>query len=126
MSGPANARGVVVAEVAGVSRRLRLSLEAIAEIEVEIGQPFSAIALAMNDERTARWGWILTVFCAMTAAGGTPLTDADRADLIPEDLPAMLEAVQRAGEASGATEEAGPEKKATAPRPKRPGGGGRK
>lgn len=122
-----NARGVVVIEVAGVTRRLRLSLEAIAAIEVETEHPFAVAALALNDERTARWGWILTMFCAMAEAGGTPLTTEERADLLPLDMPDMLAAVQRAAEAGGATEKVPvAEKKVTPPRQRRPGGAGRK
>lgn len=124
--GTTNARGVVVTEVGGVTRRLRLSLEAIAEIEVETGEPFTGVALALNDVSTARWGWILAMFCAMAAAGGTPLTDEERADLLPSDLQEMLRAVQAAAEAGGATEKAEPTEKKVTPRSPRRGGGGRK
>ncbi len=124
----ANARGVVTAEVCGKSRRLRLSLEAIDEIEVAVGQPFAAVAVSLSSEQTVRFGHILTMFTALCAAGGTPLTDEERSGLLPSDIPEIVEAVTDACVAAGAIERGGvqPKKKASRPRRSPPGASGKK
>lgn len=126
----ANARGIVEAEVAGRKRRLRLSLEAIDEIEIKTGKPFAVVAVSLTNEATVRFGWVLALFTEMCAAGGTPLSAEERSDLMPDDTEEIIEAVTNTCIAAGAievSEAKGPEKKAPRKsRSKRPGASGKK
>lgn len=92
----AGARAVVETEVLGERRRLRISLQAVDRIETATDTPFPRIAETMGDEREVRFGHLMHLFVELCRAGGTPLSPEEQADLMPTDLPEILEAVREA------------------------------
>lgn len=84
--------------VGGTARRLRISLEAIREIETQTHQPFIRTALQLTDPLELRYGDAFVMFAEFAAAGGTPLTPQDRgalrvSDLLQGIVPALTDAL---------------------------------
>lgn len=107
-------RGIVVAEVAGSSRRLRISLEAIEEVELATDQPFPVLASSLSDEQRVRFSHLLKMYEELCKAGGTPLSAEERSELLPSDLPEMVAAIRKACVAAGVIEEVSEEEAANA------------
>lgn len=101
----AGGRGTVFAEVAGRKRRLRANLGAIDEIEARVGVGFPKLAVSLEDEEEIRLGWIYVMFEEMCRAGGSPLSNDELADLLPSDIPDMLDGIRKAARASGVIED---------------------
>lgn len=104
----AGARGVVEVTVAGAKRRLRLSLAAMDEIEVATGKPIAEVFRSLANQETIRIGTVRTIYRACCAAGGTPLSAEDEDNLLPGDLPDIIEAIGKlanefAGDDEGST-----------------------
>lgn len=120
----ASARGVVEAKIAGVTRRLRLSLAAVDEIELATDKPMAAVFQSLGKPETLRFGTVLVLLRATCAAGGTPLSEEDEAALMPSDLPDILGALQAVLSAAEGEkdEEEGPAKKKSTPSRSRPRG----
>lgn len=114
------APGVHPCTVAGKARRLRISLDAIREIESQTRQPFIRTALQLTDQFDLRWGDAFLLFVEFCAAGGTPLTREERdalriPDLLQAIIPALIDALIGEGvlERLGSAPEDPAKKKAT-------------
>lgn len=124
----AGARGVVEARVAGVTRRLRLSLLAVDEIETAADKPLAAVFQSLGEPETFRFGTVLILLRALCAAGGTPLSEEDEAVLLPSDLPDIMRALEAVAEqmGDGAEDETPAKKKGPQNRSQRRGAAGKK
>lgn len=126
------ARGTVEAEVAGQTRRLRMSLKAVDEIETRLDGGFIEILQSINNQERVRFGAVLACFEELCRAGGTPLSTEDIDALMVPDLMDMSRAINEAALQSGLIEESkngdgssDPTKPGTDPSPS-PGDDGRR
>jgi hypothetical protein len=135
-----SARGTVEATVAGKTRRLRVSLDAIQRFESKKGNPNFLLVLELwvrKDTRTLTISVILDLFVEFCRAGGTPLTEEEREELHLGDLMDVSEAIGKAFEdgelvkpaqpaKSGGPPQPAEKKRKSPPRKKSPGGSGRR
>lgn len=80
-------------------------MEAIEEIEVRTGIGFPKLARALSREDEVRFGHLLIMYEELCRGGGRPLSPEERADLLPSDLPEMLDAIRKAAIAVGIVEQ---------------------